>query len=191
MLSSEDDFIIDVLDNFSKNNERTRERNETLPIDASLRTHAQENELGDANELLTDDQATNGESNDKSQVADVETVIERHDENLQSTSISQEIPQRTLNFVGPYIDMPPPSVELDGVKKNKSPLKQFWSRSSKIPSIPSRYGKIYTHKIEEIEVNEPFIYSEPTESSDKDLWFEATKAESKALVDNELLTLVK
>ena len=129
LVSSEDDFIIDLLENVSKHNESRDQENQNFPVDISLRTYAQDTELSQEDEFFTDDQSTNEESNDNTKEADVKTVIKRYVENVQSTSSSQEIPRRTLNFGFPYMGMPLPLVELElnGVKKEKSPLKQFLS----------------------------------------------------------------
>ena len=116
LVSSGDDLIIDVLKNVSKNNKKRGLGKQNLPHDINLRTYAQEKELSE-DDFFTDDQSTNEESNDNTEEADVKTVIERYDENVQSTSNSQEIPCRTLNLGFPYMGIPPPPVELDGVKK--------------------------------------------------------------------------
>ena len=118
MVSSEDDFIIDVLENISKNNESSGQANQNLPDDNCLRKYAQENELSEEDESLTHDQATNEMSTDNTEEADVKTIFERYDENMQSTSIRQEIPRRIFNLGFPYMAMPPPELKLDGVKKN-------------------------------------------------------------------------
>ena len=106
--SSEDDFIIDVLENISKNNESSGQGNQNLPDDDCLRKYAQENELSEEDEFLTHDQATNEVSTDNTEEADVKTIFERYDENMQSTSIRQEIPRRIFNLGFPYMAMPPP-----------------------------------------------------------------------------------
>ena len=88
-----------------------------MPDDIVLRTNARKNKLSREDEFLTDDQILNGAINDIIKDSDMKAVIERYNENLQSTSSSPKILQRTFNLGFPYKVLAPPPVKLDIMKK--------------------------------------------------------------------------